>query len=548
MLADDGVLTAGDGAAGEPPAIAVPPTIQALLAARLDRLEPDRASGRRGGVGRGKGVHARARGGAGGRRLAAIDRRAAARARAQGPHPARRGRTRTRSASATSSSATPPTRGCRRSCAPSCTSASRDWLEARPSAFPAIMDELLGYHLERAVRLRRELGETDDGHGAARLARRRRTSARPACGPPSATTRRRRARCSSARWRSSAATTPARGALLPALGGVAVRGGAPGRGDGVLDEAIDRAPEAAAGARARGSSASSCASRRRPASGPSARGAWPTRPSRCSSARATSPGSAARGICAPQAAWIAGRGGRRRRGMVRGRRCVRAQAGDERELFRILGMRATAAVLGPTPVDDADPPLRGVPRARRREPGGGGADGQPARLAARDAGRVRARRRASCSEANETLDQLGSLGWVSHHEALVRLLEGRPGAGRASRCASAVERLASMGDGELLATTLAMLAQAVYAQGQLEEAEQLCRDGGERRRGRRHRDPGDLARRRRRRSWPARGRAEEAEALARDGGAARRADRLALPSRRCDARPRRGTSNELPHR
>ena len=77
-------------------------------------------------------------------------------------------------------------------------------------------------------------------------------------------------------------------------------------------------------------------------------------------------------------------------------------------------------------------------------------------------------------EADETLDQLGSLGWVSHHGALVRLLEGQPGlAERPLR--EAVDRLASMGDGELLATTLAMLAQAVYAQGQIDEAEQLCR-------------------------------------------------------------------------
>ena len=45
MLIDDGVLLAGDGRApGELTAIAVPPTIQALLAARLDRL--DRASAR----------------------------------------------------------------------------------------------------------------------------------------------------------------------------------------------------------------------------------------------------------------------------------------------------------------------------------------------------------------------------------------------------------------------------------------------------------------------------------------------------------------------
>jgi ATP/maltotriose-dependent transcriptional regulator MalT len=63
---------------------------------------------------------------------------------------------------------------------------------------------------------------------------------------------------------------------------------------------------------------------------------------------------------------------------------------------------------------------------------------------------------------------------VSHHEALVRSLEGQAGMAELPLRA-AVERLASMGDGELLATTLAMLAQAVFAQGQLEEAEQLCR-------------------------------------------------------------------------
>ena len=41
MLIDDGVLAPDDGrATAEPTAIAVPPTIQALLAARLDRLEP----------------------------------------------------------------------------------------------------------------------------------------------------------------------------------------------------------------------------------------------------------------------------------------------------------------------------------------------------------------------------------------------------------------------------------------------------------------------------------------------------------------------------
>jgi tetratricopeptide (TPR) repeat protein len=136
-------------------------------------------------------------------------------------------------------------------------------------------------------------------------------------------------------------------------------------------------------------------------------------------------------------------------------------------------MRATAAVLGPTPVDKAVRRCEGFRELV-------GASPVAAVLMLNPLASLHAMRGEFeladefLSEANEALDQLGSMGWVSHHEALVRLLEGQPGlAERPLR--SAVERLASMGDGELLATTLAMLAQAVYAQGQLEEAEQLCR-------------------------------------------------------------------------
>ena len=53
-----------------------------------------------------------------------------------------------------------------------------------------------------------------------------------------------------------------------------------------------------------------------------------------------------------QIAWGAGRSGGR---TTRGREaaaCAR-RAGDERELFQIVGWRATAAVLGPTPVKAA---------------------------------------------------------------------------------------------------------------------------------------------------------------------------------------------------
>src|SRR5439155_18025804 len=50
-----------------------------------------------------------------------------------------------------------------------------------------------------------------------------------------------------------------------------------------------------------------------------------------------------------QVAWIAGRAADADAAWRRAAGC----APDERELFAILGWRATAAVLGPTPVDDA---------------------------------------------------------------------------------------------------------------------------------------------------------------------------------------------------
>jgi ATP/maltotriose-dependent transcriptional regulator MalT len=78
-------------------------------------------------------------------------------------------------------------------------------------------------------------------------------------------------------------------------------------------------------------------------------------------------------------------------------------------------------------------------------------------------------------QANETIHQLGSLhSSVSHIEALVRLLAGEPAlAERLLR--AGIETLESMNAGDLLATTAAMLAQAVHAQGRVREADELCR-------------------------------------------------------------------------
>jgi ATP/maltotriose-dependent transcriptional regulator MalT len=78
-------------------------------------------------------------------------------------------------------------------------------------------------------------------------------------------------------------------------------------------------------------------------------------------------------------------------------------------------------------------------------------------------------------QAGELLEQLGGLGsGVSHLEAWVRLLAGQPALAEESLRAD-VETLASMSEGSALATTTALLAQAVFAQGRLREAGELCR-------------------------------------------------------------------------
>jgi ATP/maltotriose-dependent transcriptional regulator MalT len=77
-------------------------------------------------------------------------------------------------------------------------------------------------------------------------------------------------------------------------------------------------------------------------------------------------------------------------------------------------------------------------------------------------------------EANETLAELGSVNAsVNHHEALVMLLAGEWARAEAV-LRPATDRLRALGDGGLLATTSAMLAQALYAQDRLDEAEACC--------------------------------------------------------------------------
>ena len=150
-------------------------------------------------------------------------------------------------------------------------------------------------------------------------------------------------------------------------------------------------------------------------------------------------------------------------------------------------------------------------------------------------------------EANTILHELGGLNaGVSHLEAHARLLAGRPSSPRRSLRAD-LATLRAMDAGNVLATSIAMLAQAVYAQGRVTEAGELCRTIDA------HAVEDDATTRA---IWHGvhakvlahEGRTDEAEALAAPGDRAPRADRFALTSGRCDARPCRRAGDIRPRR
>jgi len=150
------------------------------------------------------------------------------------------------------------------------------------------------------------------------------------------------------------------------------------------------------------------------------------------------------------------------------------RAGRQRELFEVIGWRAIAAVVGPTPVDEA---------IRRCDEFGELVRGSPIATAStlnplavlhamkgdfETAGRL-------LEQAGELLHELGGIGsGVSHLEAWVRLLAGEPALAEA-RLRADVETLSSMKADDALATTTALLAQVVHAQGRIDEAGKLSR-------------------------------------------------------------------------
>jgi class 3 adenylate cyclase/tetratricopeptide (TPR) repeat protein len=469
MLVDDGVLSAdGEQAPVELGSIAVPPTIQALLAARLDRLTPPERAVMEAAAIEGKEFSSeRVRG-----LVMEQDREAIAAEllALAGKDLIRRiglddDTYRFRHQLIRDAAYEGMPKGLRAVLH----ERFADRLEDHPSGIPGL-DELLGYHLERAVVLRRELGAapTATADIAARAASRLSAAGQRAAqrGEP--------ATAAALLQRAIGLVDfddAARGALLPALGAYLFEAGRMGEAIEVLDQAIARAPEPWLECRARierefvrleaeTSVGTERARRVVDEVLPTLERAGDDR-GRC---RAWS--------LRAEAAWITGQVSRADAAWGKAAECA-GRAGDERELLGILGWRATAAVFGPTPVAEA---IGRCDRLRHRVGASPVADAWAvnalALLHAMQGEFELADRLVA--EANETLRQLGSLrANVSHIEALVRMLAGRPSVAEELLRAD-VEALTSMSDRRMLATTTAMLAQAVYAQGRLEEAAELC--------------------------------------------------------------------------
>jgi class 3 adenylate cyclase/tetratricopeptide (TPR) repeat protein len=469
MLADDGVLAADDGA--EPAAltaIAVPPTIQSLIGARLDRLESSEravieAAAIEGNEFARDSVTALVGDGAGaviGADLQALIDKELIRPQAPGADVFRFHHQLIGDVAYD---------GMSKALRAELHERFADWRAAHAStvAFP---EELLGHHLERAVALRRELGETDAS--TAELAAR--ASAYLGTAGRRAAQRDDHSAASGLLERAIAlveSDPAARGALVPALGASLFEAGRMSEAVRVLDDAIATAPEPWLEARARIERAfvrleieTSLGTDHARVVADEVLPVLERQGDDHGQCRAWS--------LRAQAAWNVGHVERADAAWSEAADCAR-RAVDERELFAIIGWRATTAVFGRTPVDEA---LARCEQFRDRV----SASPVAVAWAVNALAYLHAMRgeldlaERFLQQANETLHELRSLhSTPSHIEPLIRLLADRPALAE-SRLRADVEALTPMGAGGLLATTIALLAQAVFAQGRPAEADELC--------------------------------------------------------------------------
>jgi DNA-binding SARP family transcriptional activator/tetratricopeptide (TPR) repeat protein len=149
------------------------------------------------------------------------------------------------------------------------------------------------------------------------------------------------------------------------------------------------------------------------------------------------------------------------------------RAGNTRELFEILCWRASAAVFGPATVKAAIARCNEIRDQVASSPVVVAATLHPlALLHALNGDFLQARE--LIRDADAILDDLGRLeSTVSFHEAWVDMLAGQP-ADAEAKLLPGYRKLEAMGEKSLLASTAAALAQAAFAQGHVQDAEGYC--------------------------------------------------------------------------
>ena len=339
------------------------------------------------------------------------------------------------------------------------------WMESRPSA----ADETVGYHLAEAHRYRTELGESGERVQALAWA----AAERLAAAADAALLRGDHA--AGARLLEHVAALlegddAARGELLPVLGAALFEAGRMADATRVLDDAIAAAPEPRLLARAQIERELV---------------RLETGIGRAETARVFDDalavlvregddfGQCRAGLLGGQLAWTAGHAAEAEAAWAAAADSAE-RAGSDRERFALVGWRAMAAAWGPTPIAEAIARCEAFRALVSASPAAVASTLNPLALlhAMRGEHEVAGR---LLDDANTILHELGGLNaGVSHLEAHARLLAGRPELAEASLRAD-LATLRAMDAGNVLATSIAMLAQAVYAQGRVTEAGELCR-------------------------------------------------------------------------
>jgi class 3 adenylate cyclase/tetratricopeptide (TPR) repeat protein len=343
------------------------------------------------------------------------------------------------------------------------------WLETKAGA----VDEIVGHHLEQAYHRRAELappGEREralGARGAERLEAAARTALARGMAPAGARLLERAVAL-------LPADAPARSALLPELGAALFEAGRLPDADRVLEEAIARAaaeqdPRLESRARVEQQSV-------RLQAEPS-RGTAAARKDARSALAVLEERGDELGRCRAWrllawVEWTEGRAAAADEAWQRAGELAR-RAGDERERLDAVGWRASAAVFGPTPVAEAIERCEEIRHEVAASPVAlAWTLHSLAALRAMIGGFDEARR--LIGEGNEILEELGGLHAAAcHHEALVEMLAGEPAAAE-RRLRRGYEKLEEMGERSQLATTAAMLARAAQAQGRDEEGDAYC--------------------------------------------------------------------------